>query len=259
MKRAFLAAALLGLGSVLGFPQQTVDVLTTEYEPFCGVHGDTMWCDLVNAAFAREGVTVRWQSFPQDREKAMVSDGQNVAFLTGTLVIDPAERQNFIVNPEPLIYASIVAFYPREKYPQGLALRGPGDLKGRTVGVVQGTASVSVLGKAGVDIDVTTDKDQLIKKLVAGREDIAVIADLTGLGAFKAFFPGQIAAYGYELVYSSPIDLVFSKKNPLSRELLNRYNSGISKIKADGTFMEILGRYYPSGLINRSILPRDMR
>ena len=132
-------------------------------------------------------------------------------------------------------------------------------MKGKTVGVVQGTGSVTVLGKAGVDIDQTPNMSQLIRKLVAGREDIAVIADLTGLYALKELFPDQVDAYGYEVVYSSPIDLVFSKKNPRASDLLNRYNSGIAKIKADGTFMKILARYYPKGQVNRSTLPKDMR
>ena len=62
------------------FSQETVELLTTEYEPFCGVRGNTMWCDLVNAAYAREGINVRWLSFPQDREKAMVSAGMKCGF-----------------------------------------------------------------------------------------------------------------------------------------------------------------------------------
>ena len=174
------------------FSQETVELLTTEYEPFCGVRGNTMWCDLVNAAYAREGINVRWLSFPQDREKAMVSAGMNAAFLSGTLVVTRDERPGFIMNDEPMIYASIVAFFPREKFPAGLRLKSPGDLKGNVVGVLLGTGSVNVLGAAGVAIDGAPDKDILMEKLVAGRENFAVIADLVGLYTLQALFPDRV-------------------------------------------------------------------
>jgi polar amino acid transport system substrate-binding protein len=239
--------------------QDVVELLTTEYEPFCGLKGDTMWCDLVNSAFGREGFRVQWRSYPQDREEAMVAEGVSIAFLSGTLVVTPDERPSFIINAEPMIYASIVAFYPKDRYPRGLGLKSAGDLKGKRVGVLQGTGSVNVLEKAGVDLDATPSKDLLMKKLVAGRDDVAVIADLAGLKALKESFPDLVDAYGYELVYNSPIDLIFSKKNPRSVDLLNRFNAGIAKIKADGTFMKILERYYPKGRINKGILPKDLR
>jgi len=254
-----LAGVLFLLAARAACPQESLVLLTTEYEPFCGVKGDTLWCDLVNAAFAREGIRVQWQSFPQEREKAMVAEGLNVAFLSGTLVVTTEERSDFLINADPMIYANIVAFYRKEKYPSGLGLRGPGDLKGRTVGVVQGTGSVAVLQKAGVQLDSTTNKDLLMKKLVAGREEIAVIADLTGLLALKEQFGDHADDYGSELVYRSPIDLVFSKRHPRAGELRERFNAGLARIKADGTFMRILERYYPKGRVSRSVLPRDLR
>jgi ABC-type amino acid transport substrate-binding protein len=259
MRQILAFLAVFSFTPLPGFPQQTLNLLTTEYEPFCGVKGNTMWCDLVNSAYAREGIVVRWQSYPQDREKSLVADGTDVAFLSSTLVIGQDERADFVMNESPMIYASIVAFFPKDKFPTGLGLKSAGDLRGNTVGVVLGTGSVTVLQKAGVAIDGAPDKDLLMKKLVVGRENIAVIADLTGLYALQAAFPDKVDAYKYEMVYHSPIDLIFSKKNPRSNELRDKFNSGISKIKADGTFMKILAQYYPKGQINRSILPRDLQ
>jgi ABC-type amino acid transport substrate-binding protein len=259
MKRILVLMAVLIFTPLFGFSLDTVELLTTEYEPFCGVKGNTMWCDLVNTAFAREGIDVKWQSYPQDREKSMVSEGTSVAFLSSTLVVAQNEKPNFIMNENPMIYVSIVAFFPKKKFPTGLGLRNASDLKGNTVGVVLGTGSVTVLQKAGVTIDGAPDKDSLMKKLVAGRQTIAVVADLTGLYALQESFPNKVDDYKYEMVYSSPIDLIFSKNNFRSVELRNKFNSGISKIKADGTFMKTLTKYYPKGQINKSILPKDMQ
>jgi polar amino acid transport system substrate-binding protein len=259
MKRLLSLMAVLLVIPLCGFSLDTVELLTTEYEPFCGVKGNTMWCDLVNASFSREGINVTWQSYPQDREKSLVSDGTSVAFLSSTLVVSQAEKPNFVMNDNPMIYVSIVAFYPKAKYPTGLGLKGAGDLKGNTVGVVRGTGSVAVLQKAGVTIDEAPDKDLLMKKLLADRYPMAVIADLTGLYALQQFSPDKVDDYKYDMVYSSPIDLIFSKSNPRAVELRTKFNSGMAKIKADGTFMKILAKYYPNGQVNKSILPKDLQ
>jgi polar amino acid transport system substrate-binding protein len=189
----------------------------------------------------------------------LVAEGSNAAFLSSTLVITPEEKASFVMNDDPMIYVSIVAFYPKAKYPAGLGLKSADGLKGMTVGAVLGTGSIGVLQKAGATIDGAPDKDALIKKLVSGRDDIVVIADLTGLYSLKEFFPDKVDAYKYEMAYSSPIDLIFSKKHPRSAELMAKYNDGIAKIKADGSFMKIIAKYYPKDQVNRSILPKDMK
>jgi polar amino acid transport system substrate-binding protein len=218
-----------------------------------------MWCEIISTAFASEGVDVKWTSYPNDRCKLMVSEGTSVAFLTGTLVVGQAEKPNFLMNANPMIYLPVIAIYPKDKYATGLGIKSADDLKGKTVGVVLGTGSVGVLQKAGATLDIVHDKDLMIKKLVAGRDDIVVIGDLVGLDSLQAQFPDKVDAYKYEQVYTSPIDLVFSAKYPDSAAIKSKFDSGISKIKSDGTFMKILAKYYPKGNVNKGILPKDMQ
>jgi polar amino acid transport system substrate-binding protein len=259
MKRISVFLLAFFFTALSGFTNETIELLTTEYQPFCGAKGDTMWCELINTAFAREGIDIKWTSYPQEREKILVSTGTNIAFLSGTLVVTPEEKSSFIMNESPLIYLNVVAFFPKDKYPKGLGLKSENDLKGKTVGVIRGTGSVAKLQKAEAVLDVANDKDQLIQKLVSGRNDIAVVGDLTGLGTFQEQVPEKAGNYKYELVYNSPIDLIFSQKNPRSIEIKTKYDSGIAKIKADGTYMKILAKYYPKGEVNMSNLPKDMQ
>jgi ABC-type amino acid transport substrate-binding protein len=259
MKRLVALVVFLVVGALFAFANETVNLLTGEYQPFCGASGDTMWCEIINSAFAKEGVTVAWQGSTQDREKAAVADGSSVAFLSGTLVVGQDEKPLFVMNENPLIYVSIVAFYTKGKYPAGLGLKSAGDLKGKNVGVVRGTGSVSVLQKADVSIDVANTADLLMKKLAAGRDDVAAVADLVGLYSLQQAYPDKLGDYKYELLYNSPIDLIFSKKNPDSVRIKGLYDAGISQIKKDGTFMSILAKYYPRGQINRNILPKDLQ
>jgi len=258
MKRIVILLIVTCLTVSLGIAE-SLELLTMEYEPFAGGKGNNMWCEIISTALAREGVDVKWTSLPNDRCKLLVSGGTNAAFLTGTLVVSQAEKPSFLMNDNPLIYLPVVAIYPKDKYATGLGIKSADDLKGKTVGAILGTGSIAVLQKAGAVLDTATDKDLMIKKLVGGRYDIAVVGDLVGLDTLQALFPDKVDAYKYEQVYSSPIDLVFSAKYPGSAALKGKYDSGIAKIKADGMFMKILAKYYPKGIVNKSILPKDMQ
>jgi ABC-type amino acid transport substrate-binding protein len=256
LRRTAAILALAALFPVSGLALDTVEILTTEYEPFCGTNGRTMWCDIVNEALSRGGMSVTWASYPQDREKLMVAEGTSVAFLSSTLVLSRSERPLFVFNDSPMIYADIVAFYPRSSHPEGLGIRKPSDLRGRVVGAILGTGSITVLGNAGVDIDGAPNMDLLMKKLLEGRYDVAVVADLTGLFALGRIAPDKVDLFKYETVYSSPIDLIFSAKSPRAGAIRSKYNEGIAEIKQDGSFKRIVASYYAGASARPSTQPK---
>jgi len=259
MKKSITLFTTLIFSVFLGFADQSIELLSSEYQPFSGEKGNTMWCDIVNSAFAKEGITVTWKTYPIERIKDLVATGANAAFLAGTLVVKDEEKSSFLMNADPMIYLSVVAFYPEEKYPSGLGIKDAADLKGKIVGVIQGTGSAAVLQKANVQIDPATDAGMLVSKLIVGRYDVALVGDLVGLNSLRELYPDKAGNYKYDMVYTSPIDLIFSKKFPGSAEIKAKYNSGIAKIKADGTFMKILKKYYPKGNVNKSILPKGLQ
>ena len=259
MIKIIVCSVTLFLTTFLCFSEESLELLTSEYQPFSGVKGNTMWCEIINTAFAREGVTVTWKEYPIERAKYLVSAGTNAAILAGTLVVKEEEKSSFTINDDPLIYLSVVAFYQGAKFPSGLGIKSPSDLVGKTVGVISGTGSVAILQKANIKIDPAVDGKTLMNKLVSGRYDVAMVGDLTGLGSLNEVAPDRAGDYKYDQVYRSPIDLIFSKKFPGSSEIRNKYNLGISKIKSDGTFLKILKKYYPGGSINSSILPKGLQ
>ena len=165
-----------------------------------------------------------------------------------------------MLNPEPFIFADVVAFYSTQRFKQGLGLKAPSDLKSFNPGVIRGTGSVAVLTNAGVTMDVSDNLEFLIKKLDLARVDSAVVADQTGLDALKTFLPpNRVSQYSFESVYSSPIDLIFSSTHKDGTLLQALFQEGMAKIKTDGTYLSILRKYYPGSVINRNVLPKDMR
>jgi ABC-type amino acid transport substrate-binding protein len=246
---------ILVLGvSVTALARERVELLAPDYPPFAGGTGPGgLWCELVSAALGREGVDVGWEFYPLERMKAEVLSGANPGFVNSTLVITPEEAPRLAVSPEPFAYADIVAFYPIDRFPRGLGLHSPVDLRGLRTGAIRGTGSVAVLTKAGVSPDLANDVSSLLRKLVVDRTDVAVVADLAGLAALDSAAPGQTGRYGYESVYRSPIDLIVSRARGI--DLQTRFLQGMRTIRQDGTYLAILERYYPPGKVNHRVFP----
>lgn len=252
---ALLLLAALGLGA-----QARTEILITEYPPFMSAgEKPGLWCELAAAALAKEGVKAGFTAQPLDRIKAAVRSGGAVALLNSTLVIAADEASAFLVNPQPYVFAEVVIFYPAARYPAGFRLSSPKDLAGKTVGALRGTGSVAKLTEAGAILELSDDIDSMFKKLGAGRVEMVAVADIAGIEAAKRLLPDGGAGFSYTGFYQSPIDLIFSKGNPEGLVLQGKFKAGLAKIKADGSYLAIVAKYYPAGKINRNILPPELR
>lgn len=265
-KRVRIPALLAILGTLaLVAPESSgaeegLEVLVTEYPPFMGESGTkSLWCELVEAAFARVGISATFVSRPLERIKSDVAYGIMPVFLNSTLVISPEEAPKLLVGERPMIYAEIVLFYPVSAFPKGFTLHSPAELAGRRVGALRGTGSVTRLTAAGAAFELSNDLDSLFLKLDKGRLEMVAVADITGLETMRRVLPDSGESYRYTTFYKSPIDLVFSRLHPRGPALQAGFSAGLARIKADGTYLSIVSRYYPAGRLNTGILPVDLR
>lgn len=253
-------AAMLFAATAALHGQQTVEILVTEYPPFMGSGGrENLWCELAAAAFEREGIQAVFVAQPLERIKASVIAGQKPVFLNSTLVVSREEAADLLMASQPMIYAEIDLFYLADRLPGGFVYNMPADLSGRKVGALRGTGSVTRLAGTGAMTELSNDLESLFHKLDYGRVELVAAADLTGLETARRVMPASLPFLRYAPFYHSPIDLIFSKDHPESKRLMAAFGAGLAKIKADGSYLAIVGRYYPAGHLNASIFPPDVR
>jgi polar amino acid transport system substrate-binding protein len=133
-------------------------------------------------------------------------------------------------------------------YPGGLVImtaksdqriQGPGDLKGKKVAVQVGTKSVNFLKENFPSVErIEVEKNQEMFQLVeVGRADAAV----TGKPAAKLYARTRgtlqvvetqltVEEYGYALRKDEP-------------ELIMQFNDALKKLKADGTYQQLVNKY----------------
>lgn len=120
------------------------------------------------------------------------------------------------------------------------------DLKNKTVAAKVGTESADFLeknkSKYGYDIRSFDDATGLYQSLENGSVD-AIVDDYPVLG--YAVTNGQNLQFAGEKISGSSYGFAVKKgKNP---ELIEKFNAGLKKLKADGTYDKILAKYISSG------------
>jgi polar amino acid transport system substrate-binding protein len=124
---------------------------------------------------------------------------------------------------------------------------GPESLNGLSLCLPIGFASappVAALIKAElVHLEQPASADLCLKELAAGRVDVFVsAADLIDLRAAVLFGPSPPFLRGKMPVYHQSLHLIAARERPGAAELIRRFNDGLSALRANGRYDEIVKR-----------------
>lgn len=249
MKKALMVVVAgliwLGLGSA-----ESVSFAMGEWEPYTGreLEGYGMAAEIVTAACRAGGLTAEYVFFPWKRAESNVESG---AYFATFPYQGTKERSANYAFSEPLCISSNgILLHKGNPRTAGFTYARIEDLKGLRVGLLAGSDALKLpLLKAGVSVAEVQKVDQNIRKLEAGRLD-CVIEDFPVIVHALRKTLGSDAArleqfYFTERGFGNTVAyrLLVSRKYPRAEELLERFNEGLRKIKADGEYQKILKKY----------------
>ncbi|GLQ31762.1 substrate-binding periplasmic protein [Litoribrevibacter albus] len=232
-----LALAGLVFSSVVAQSQE-ITLANGEWAPYLSEdlkHAGYM-SHIVSEAFKEEGITVKYVFLPWKRGFEDAKDGK----YEGSLIWGYNEdRAKDFYYSEPVADLGTSLFYQTGK---GIDWSKPEDLAKYKIGGVIGYAyGIEELEKQGVVKVERIGKDvNNYKKLAAGRLDI-VLED-TEVGhetVSKLGLSDKITAHPKTLK-SRKYSVIFSKKIPNAEQLMEAFNRGLAKIKADGRYQQFL-------------------
>ena len=195
---------------------------------------------IATEAMALEGITVKYRHVPWKRAfvEALRADSD------GTLpwYITEERQKKFHYSKEALISTKTVFFHLKS-----LALKWNTyeDLNKYRVGGVLSFKTGKLLEKEGVKVEFVVTDLQNFKKILKGRIDIASASILVGSHIIKSTFDAKIAkqfTYSDKEIFSKSemTYLIVSKRHPRGKELVNKFDRGILKLKVSGRYQEIL-------------------
>lgn len=223
---------------------------TGEWIPLTGekMEGQGIATEILKEAFSEEGIDVEIAFFPWKRCQFMLEENQLDGIFPYTRNDERISKFNY---SQGLINVKTVFFYLEKKI-EKLKFEKYEDLKEYRIGGVLGYWYEETLNKAGLSLDLVASDEQNIKKLLAGRIDVAIMTDIGGWYLIQNQFPDYLKQFkttDYNLPWQKLNDkesvscLIVSKKNTNGSEIIDKFNKGLNKIKKNGKYQKIMDKY----------------
>lgn len=218
--------------------------------------------DIVVAAFKAVDIDVDLRFFPVQRMVQTVSDGQAVCGIGGAVLFSSPEVAPKVTVSSVVQYVTQTFMYDARRYPAGIAYTDIGDMNGYGIGVLRGSGIMRFLEVTpSLHLIPNNVHEGSAKQLAMGRIDVWAIVDLTGMMFMRNIYPDEAANFRFTQPFNrGDVSVVFSKAMDPDNQYNDRFRRGLAAIKANGTYMQLMAKYYGSeAAINRDSLADDMR
>lgn len=249
MKNLATLALTLCLGGS-GHAVEVVKFAIGEWAPYTGqgLEQSGMAAEVVTSACKAAGLEAEFAFFPWKRAEANVEAGTFFATFPYRETQDRALRFAY----SETLYKSSNAILLHRGNPRTAHFKysGTADLRELTVGTLAGSDAISgPLRKAGIHVEEVQGVQQNLQKLEGHRIDCVIDDKPVLFQALAKHYPADSGrrnqfwfaegGFGPATEYK----LLVSKKDPRARELLEKFNAGLRRIKQNGEFERILKKF----------------
>jgi polar amino acid transport system substrate-binding protein len=192
--------------------------------------------DIIEAAYAKSGITVEFVSAPYSRCLMMTKSGKTLGCFNS--LNDASLASDFLFHHEPL-FKAVIGIYAKEKT-QEKSLKAI-DLRGYRVGVThEYTYGEKIESDKKIIREVAPSDLSSLRKLTMGRSDYSLVytrvADYLQT-AYPAELKGKVQQVGVAL--EDKLFVSFSKMRPDAARYAALLDQGLLAIRADGTYRKL--------------------
>lgn len=244
-KRSFIAKVLVSLflavGLTLSAQAKTFKLVSEPYPPFeYQENGKDVGMDveILKAAASKAGIELKIDFLPWSRALDQVKSGEADGIFS---LLKNAEREGFLIFPATPLYVGKNVFFAAASFTG--KVESLADLKGKTVGIVNGNSYGEQFDKAtGFTKDGVADQDTLIKKLLAGRNELIVTAEKVGWYSVKQQGGKDVKALPF-VVSKENYYIGLSKKSANGKELADKLGKALADLEKSGVLTKIRKKY----------------
>ncbi len=240
-KLAVIVLAGIMLFATIGAAEE-VSIVTGEWAPFISekLPGNGPLSEVVVATFKAVGVKSKIKFVPWKRAIKELKDGTSMCSYTWAKT---DKRKEFATFSTPLIISRTVFIYWKSNYPD-FKYTTLEALKQYKVAGLAGYAHVEKFKNAKLNVKISKNLPTALKKIKLGRMDIVCDNEAVAIDLIKKEFPGDKEKFG---ISKKPFStkqsyMVFSKITPNAGKYRELFDTGLTKIKADGTYDAIMAK-----------------
>lgn len=233
-----LSVVVMLFSSTALFAETTIRITNGEWEPYLSEYSNEygLASHIVSEAFKAEGIHVIWGFFPWKRSYEMAKYGKD---WDASAVWWPTDevKESFLVT-EPVVRTSFVFFHMKSRKFQWETVN---DLKGLRIGFTRGydygKEFMGAVKKGELSVDPVAADEQNFRKLMGDRIDIFPNDPVVGYAQIRNNFSAEEARlfkHHPKEFEVNTLNLIISKKCVNGRLFLEKFNSGMKKLKDSG-------------------------
>ncbi|MCP4369472.1 MAG: amino acid ABC transporter substrate-binding protein [Deltaproteobacteria bacterium] len=226
---------------------KTLTLATGEYAPYTSaeMEGYGLMTEIVSATVKEMGFEPEYVFHPWRRCENSVREGRIWATFPYGLTEERAK--NFFFS-DVLLVTSTKFFYSKKHQKQKITWETLEDLKPYKIGGVLGYYYEKEFQQAGLNVEYTDTEEFCIKMLRFGRIDLFPQDVAVGWALIKKYFPEEIENFGVldKAHETSGYYLMVSKTYPKTKDLLQKFNAALKRIKQHGVIERIVQKYHLS-------------
>jgi len=224
--------------------QEKIRIAIGEWPPFIGEtlpHFGVV-PQLINEAFATQGVSVEYGFFPWKRAYTEVKQGR---WQASAIWGRTPEREADCLFSAVVYRDEVVLFYRRDKpIDWDGSLAAAEQLKGLRIGIPLGSAKIPVLAQAEqrgwIEYEASGDELINLRKLAAGRIDAVDIVKGSGSHVLSQLSAKERARLTTTQTYETwDYHLIFSRQLPESERLQQLFDQGLRELQDSGRYAQL--------------------
>jgi len=247
MKKIFLFLMIVTLLCPgISFSKEVIHIAVGEFPPRFSekMKNKGVISDIIQQAFALEGIDVEYSFYPWARALKTVKDGD----VEGSAIWQKTpEREQYLYFSDPVMEASWMLFYHKDHPINWETLN---DLKKITIGTIigytYGKDFDSLVESGQIRAEKVPDPETNFKRLMHCRIDAFIHQpDVAYYHLKQIYTPDEINKITHhpKPVQTFSLSLVLSKKNEKNKRYLELFNRGLSTLKQKGIYQELINTY----------------
>jgi len=230
---ASCAAASLALS-----PQAApLALVSTEWPPFTNQPGQPRFAlDLVEAALARLGVTANTTIVSAAEFRSALLGAR---FDGSAAVWKDPDRERVLIFSDPYLENRLVLV---GRHGADVSAKAPGDLKGKSVAIVEGYSYGDAIDNSGIVMVRSTSEEDSLAKLLDSSVDYTLMDDLV-VQYIVSNYPEQAGTrleIGLRPLVTRPLFFAVKRSRPGAESMIARFNAQIRGMIADRTYHRLL-------------------
>ncbi len=221
---------------------EEVAIITGEWAPFISkkLPGYGPHSKIVVAAFKAVGVESKIKFVPWKRAVKELREGHSTCSYSWSMTDN---RKKFATYSTPIVTSKTIFIFLKSKNPD-FVYTTLDALKPYKVAGLAGYAHVDKFKKAKLNVEINKNLSTALKKILLGRIDLVCDNETVAIDMIKREFSEDKDKLGIskKTFETKESYVVFSKKAPNSDKYREKFDIGLAKIKADGTYDAIIAK-----------------